>query len=219
MTKKAEKKQGKQKEGQVNLWASMTPEQKKARTDKMQAGKAKKEAERKAALNIGNDTGKTAKEIIDEINIERETPVSATDDGLPTLNLDNITEVDLTEAPTTAPEEHIDSEASFMAADPFYEGLKASKAGDRHRLPYYPTVREAARSSVEGAVLAADPERVAELTAALGRFYSVEDVAAALGITTRTVLQKLRDGKLEGVKLGNNWKISLTALKKFMNVD
>jgi excisionase family DNA binding protein len=80
------------------------------------------------------------------------------------------------------------------------------------------SVNRAARNSRDAAVAAANPDNVAKIREMLGEFFNLEDVAAALGITTRTVLQKLRDGELEGRKMGGQWRISINALKRFMGV-
>jgi excisionase family DNA binding protein len=83
----------------------------------------------------------------------------------------------------------------------------------------YQSKKQAARSSVEVTAELADAAEVSEIQEAIGKLYTVEAVAAALGTTTRTVLQKLRDGKLKGVKIGGNWKIPIDALKKFVNAE
>ena len=83
----------------------------------------------------------------------------------------------------------------------------------------YQSKKQAARSSIEVTAELADASEVSEIQEAIGKLYTVEAVAAALGTTTRTVLQKLRDGKLKGVKIGGNWKIPIDALKKFVNAE
>ena len=95
---------------------------------------------------------------------------------------------------------------------------EASAPEPKPKTPYV-SPKDEARSSREATAAMANPVNVASIREQLGEFYAVEDVAAALGVTTRTVLQKLRDGALKGVKIGGGWRISINALRRFMEAD
>ncbi len=49
------------------------------------------------------------------------------------------------------------------------------------------------------------------------RLYTLTEIEDVLGVTHRTLLQWIKDGKLPGaVKMGGKWKISEGNLKKFL---
>ena len=48
------------------------------------------------------------------------------------------------------------------------------------------------------------------------KFYTVQEVADILQIHWQSVLTYIKDGKLEAVKLGKGYRISESALKKFL---
>ncbi|MDY4307571.1 helix-turn-helix domain-containing protein [Enterococcus mundtii] len=47
-------------------------------------------------------------------------------------------------------------------------------------------------------------------------YYSVNEVAEILGVTTRSVRNYLREGKLQGIKVGGKWKFSEENLSEFL---
>lgn len=47
-------------------------------------------------------------------------------------------------------------------------------------------------------------------------YYSVNELAEILGVTTRSVRNYLREGKLQGVKVGGKWKFSEENLSEFL---
>jgi excisionase family DNA binding protein len=49
------------------------------------------------------------------------------------------------------------------------------------------------------------------------KVYSLTEIEPILGVTHRTLLTYIKDGKLKGVKIGGKWKISADNLKKFIN--
>ena len=51
------------------------------------------------------------------------------------------------------------------------------------------------------------------------KMYSLADVSQELGLTERTVRGWFMQGKLRGVKLGKEWFISETNLRKFLNAE
>jgi excisionase family DNA binding protein len=46
--------------------------------------------------------------------------------------------------------------------------------------------------------------------------YTPDDAAKKLKLSSATVRQYLRDGVIKGVRAGNKWRITETALKEFM---
>jgi len=46
--------------------------------------------------------------------------------------------------------------------------------------------------------------------------YTVEEVAESLKFNPRTVMGWLKKGKLKGIKIGNDWRISESAVKDFL---
>lgn len=49
------------------------------------------------------------------------------------------------------------------------------------------------------------------------RVYTLTELEPVLGITHRTLLQYVKDGKLKAVKIGGKWKVSEGNLKTFIN--
>lgn len=49
------------------------------------------------------------------------------------------------------------------------------------------------------------------------RLYSLTEIEPILGVTHRTLLTYIKDGRLKGVKVGGKWKVSEDNLKKFIN--
>lgn len=49
------------------------------------------------------------------------------------------------------------------------------------------------------------------------RLYTLTDLEPVLGVTHRTLLQYVKDGKLKATKIGGKWKVSEENLKKFIN--
>lgn len=47
--------------------------------------------------------------------------------------------------------------------------------------------------------------------------YTLTEIEPVLGVTHRTLLQYVKDGKLQAVKIGGKWKVSEENLKKFIN--
>ncbi len=56
------------------------------------------------------------------------------------------------------------------------------------------------------------PKVVGEL-----RLYSVEELSDLLDVNQRSIRQWLRDGKIQGQKLGVKWYVSEDMLKKYFN--
>ena len=46
--------------------------------------------------------------------------------------------------------------------------------------------------------------------------YTLDEVAAKLQVTRRTLYAYLRDGQLKGIKIGREWRISETNLNEFL---
>lgn len=49
----------------------------------------------------------------------------------------------------------------------------------------------------------------------MGHCYNVPEVAAHWGVTSQTVYNLLRSGKLKGFKIGRDWRISEEAVHAF----
>jgi excisionase family DNA binding protein len=77
--------------------------------------------------------------------------------------------------------------------------------------------RQKARYNAAGAVDIADVGEVEELKLIMDKMYSVESVAAALGCTVRAVQSYLKSGRLRGVKIAGNWRISAENFKAFID--
>ena len=65
--------------------------------------------------------------------------------------------------------------------------------------------------------MTANEKRISELDDL--KVYSLTEIEPILGVTHRTLLTYIKDGKLKGVKIGGKWKISAENLKKFINGD
>ncbi|HGL3752103.1 TPA: helix-turn-helix domain-containing protein, partial [Enterococcus faecium] len=50
-------------------------------------------------------------------------------------------------------------------------------------------------------------------------FYSVNELAEQLGVTTRSIRNYLHEGKLKGTKVGGQWKFSERNLFEFLYGD
>ena len=48
------------------------------------------------------------------------------------------------------------------------------------------------------------------------KVYSLEEVSKILNVTTRTLYDYLKSGKLKGFKIGNKWRITQEELKQFI---
>ena len=49
------------------------------------------------------------------------------------------------------------------------------------------------------------------------KLYTVEDIANMTGLTTRTIRNYLKDGSLEGKKIGGQWRFSMKNIEKLFN--
>lgn len=49
------------------------------------------------------------------------------------------------------------------------------------------------------------------------RVYTLTEIEPILGVTHRTLLTYVKDGRLKGVKIGGKWKVSGENLRKFIN--
>lgn len=49
------------------------------------------------------------------------------------------------------------------------------------------------------------------------RLYTLTEIEPILGVTHRTLLTYIKDGRLKGIKVGGKWKVSEENLKKFIN--
>ena len=49
------------------------------------------------------------------------------------------------------------------------------------------------------------------------KVYSLTEIEPILGVTHRTLLTYIKDGRLKGVKIGGKWKVSWENLRKFIN--
>lgn len=47
--------------------------------------------------------------------------------------------------------------------------------------------------------------------------YTLTEIEPILGVTHRTLLTYIKDGRLKGVKIGGKWKVSGENLRKFIN--
>ena len=65
--------------------------------------------------------------------------------------------------------------------------------------------------------MTANEKRISELDDL--KVYSLTEIEPILGVTHRTLVTYIKDGKLKGVKIGGKWKISAENLKKFINGD
>lgn len=60
-----------------------------------------------------------------------------------------------------------------------------------------------------------EAKRAAELEEM--KVYSLTEIEPILGVTHRTLLTYIKDGRLKGVKIGGKWKVSGENLRKFIN--
>ena len=49
------------------------------------------------------------------------------------------------------------------------------------------------------------------------RLYTLTELEPILGVTHRTLLTYMKQGRLRGVKIGGKWKVSEETLRKFVN--
>lgn len=49
------------------------------------------------------------------------------------------------------------------------------------------------------------------------RLYTLAEIEPIIGVTHRTLLTYIKDGRLKGIKVGGKWKVSEENLKKFIN--
>lgn len=49
------------------------------------------------------------------------------------------------------------------------------------------------------------------------RLFTLTEIEPILGVTHRTLLTYIKDGRLKGVKIGGKWKVSGENLRKFIN--
>ena len=49
------------------------------------------------------------------------------------------------------------------------------------------------------------------------KVYSLTEIEPILGVTHRTLLTYIKDGRLKGVKIGGKWKVSGENLRTFIN--
>lgn len=49
------------------------------------------------------------------------------------------------------------------------------------------------------------------------KLYTVEDIANMTDLTTRTIRNYLKDGRLEGKKIGGQWRFTMEDIKKLFN--
>ena len=49
------------------------------------------------------------------------------------------------------------------------------------------------------------------------KLYTLSDLVPMLGVTYRTLQNYIHDGKLKGVKIGGQWRVSEENLLKFVN--
>lgn len=47
------------------------------------------------------------------------------------------------------------------------------------------------------------------------KLYTLKEIAPVLGLSYRTLQAMVSDGRLQGVKIGNRWKVSRKALEEY----
>ena len=52
-----------------------------------------------------------------------------------------------------------------------------------------------------------------------GQFYNVKQAALILSVSTRTVNNYIRSGRLRGVKIGGKWRFAGDTLQRFLRGD
>ena len=65
-----------------------------------------------------------------------------------------------------------------------------------------------------GSLSAERKERLEDL-----RLYSLTELESILGVTHRTLLTYVKDGRLKAVKLGGKWKVSEDTVRQFVRGD
>lgn len=50
-------------------------------------------------------------------------------------------------------------------------------------------------------------------------YITVQDVAKVLNVSTRTVYNLVKDGKLQGFQFGSNWRVKEADLKEFIRAS
>jgi len=48
-------------------------------------------------------------------------------------------------------------------------------------------------------------------------YYTPKELADRFKVTTQAIQKWIREGKLDGIKLGNVWRVSESALQEFIN--
>ena len=51
------------------------------------------------------------------------------------------------------------------------------------------------------------------------KVYSLKEVSEMLTVSTRTLIQYIRDGRIRAVKIGGRWTVSEENLRHFVNGD
>ena len=51
----------------------------------------------------------------------------------------------------------------------------------------------------------------------VSKIYTINDICDLLGVTKVTVYKYIKDGKLDAVKIGRDWKVTQPALNEFLN--
>ena len=51
----------------------------------------------------------------------------------------------------------------------------------------------------------------------VSKIYTIPDICDLLGVTKVTVYKYIKDGKLDAVKIGRDWKVTQPALNEFLN--
>jgi len=49
------------------------------------------------------------------------------------------------------------------------------------------------------------------------KLYTLQELEPILEVTTRSLLQYIKDGKLKAVKIGGRWKVSESNLQDYVN--
>ena len=51
------------------------------------------------------------------------------------------------------------------------------------------------------------------------KLYSVQELVPVLGKSDQTIIIYLKQGKLKGKKIGNQWRVTEEALREFLGLD